>query len=76
MVGSTVGHYQILEKLGAGGMGEIYKAQDPRLNRMVAIKVLSLASAGDPRYTASPSAPTGPPARRRKRRRHAHGPSA
>ncbi len=48
MVGSTVGNYQILEKLGAGGMGDIYKAQDPRLNRMVAIKVLSLASAGDP----------------------------
>ena len=48
MVGRTVGNYQIIEKLGAGGMGDIYKAQDPRLNRMVAIKVLSLASAGDP----------------------------
>ncbi len=47
MVGRTVGNYQIIEKLGAGGMGEIYKAQDPRLNRMVAIKVLTMASAGD-----------------------------
>jgi serine/threonine-protein kinase len=47
MIGRTVSHYQIVEKLGAGGMGEIWKAQDPRLNRMVAIKVLTNASAGD-----------------------------
>jgi serine/threonine-protein kinase len=48
MVGQKVGQYQFLEKLGAGGMGEIYKAQDTRLNRFVAVKVLSTASAGDP----------------------------
>jgi serine/threonine protein kinase len=48
MVGRTVLHYQLLEKLGAGGMGEIYKAQDTRLNRYVAIKVLSTAAKGDP----------------------------
>ena len=47
MVGETIGHYHILDKLGAGGMGEIYKAQDPRLNRFVAIKSLTLAGAGD-----------------------------
>ena len=48
MVGKTVHHYQFLEKLGAGGMGEIWKAQDTRLNRIVAIKILTEASAGDP----------------------------
>jgi len=48
MVGRTVHHYQFLEKLGAGGMGEIWKAQDTRLNRFVAVKVLTSASAGDP----------------------------
>ncbi len=47
MIGRTVSHYTVLEKLGAGGMGEIYKAQDTRLNRFVAMKVLSTANAGD-----------------------------
>src|SRR5438270_12689008 len=47
MLGRTISHYQIVERIGAGGMGEIYKAQDARLNRMVAIKVLTNASAGD-----------------------------
>jgi serine/threonine-protein kinase len=48
MVGRTVSHYQILEKLGTGGMGEIYKALDPRLNRFVAIKALPAALSADP----------------------------
>ena len=48
MLGRTILHYHILERLGAGGMGEIYKAQDTRLNRLVAIKVLSSANSGDP----------------------------
>ena len=48
MVGKTVHHYQFLEKLGAGGMGEIWKAQDTRLNRFVAVKILTNVSAGDP----------------------------
>ncbi len=46
MVGRTVLHYQLLEKLGAGGMGEIFKAQDTRLNRYVAVKVLSATGGG------------------------------
>src|SRR5713101_4973169 len=48
MVGKTVVQYQFLEKLGAGGMGEIYKAQDSRLNRFVAIKVLPAAVSANP----------------------------
>lgn len=47
MVGRTILQYQILEKLGAGGMGEIYKALDTRLNRFVVLKVLPAGMSGD-----------------------------
>ncbi len=46
--GTTLGPYEILSPIGAGGMGEVYKARDTRLDRTVAIKVLPAHVADDP----------------------------
>jgi serine/threonine-protein kinase len=48
MLGKKILHYQLIDKIGAGGMGEIYKAQDTRLNRLVAVKILSPGMSTDP----------------------------
>ena len=50
--GTRLGAYEVLSPLGAGGMGEVYKARDTRLDRTVAIKVLPTDLASDPEFRA------------------------
>ncbi len=47
MIGKTLAHYRIVGKIGAGGMGEVYRATDTKLNRDVALKVLPEVFASD-----------------------------
>src|SRR3984893_7405750 len=52
MIGQSIGAYRITAKLGAGGMGEVYRARDTKLDRQVAIKILPKSFAHDPERLA------------------------
>ena len=52
MIGTTLSHYKVIEKIGQGGMGEVYRAEDTNLDREVAIKVLPEQFTQDPQRLA------------------------
>jgi eukaryotic-like serine/threonine-protein kinase len=60
LLGKTLSHYRIQEKIGSGGMGEVYKAEDLELGRFIALKFLPDQLLHDPQATESSAAKREP----------------
>jgi len=48
MIGKIIGHYRVIERIGGGGMGEVFRAHDERLDRDVALKIVRPSSSSNP----------------------------